>query len=571
MNLLFQYTMKYIKPLLKIQLGVFILVLINLGMNLSQPLLIKKIIDAYQSETLVMSSISLLYITFFVLLLLEFLTSIIRDKFINKARGVLQFKLRNDIYSKSLKIAKPYSSGKIISSIYQDVDAVVGLFNVAIVCIIADFILILFTMGILFTLNWKLATLSICMICIYLLLFYLSRKKIYNLNMVYKEQIGEMTETLQTGINQKFLSIKFNRQKHSCAMFSREQSKVVRLSMKLFDQQTFLFNCSNFFVNFFPLLLLLFGGYILMKGDITLGTLIAFSTYIVKLLQPVSRLTQINVAVQSALSSANRILAFLELDEKWKGTYKLNTLQSKISFSDVSYSYSTNNVVLDSISFEILKNDMVAIVGKSGAGKSTILKLLTKEISPVSGLVEYDGHNLENIGRNSFYNKISIVNQEEQLLPATIYENIAYGSKNATREDIERVSKEVGLHEFIISLPSGYDTFVTPVSMDLSVGQKQRIAIARALIHQAEILIFDEMTSAVDAYTESTILELLKKMKGRFTIILIAHKFQNVIFADNILVLDQGSIIEEGNHIQLMEQNGLYSQFYKKQRTNLIV
>jgi ABC-type multidrug transport system fused ATPase/permease subunit len=567
---MFNFVRKYVKPLLKVQIGVFILILINLGLNLSQPLVMKKLIDAYENKLLSLSNSLVLCSIFLVLILLEFLTGTMRDIFINKVRGLLQFKLRNDVYHKSLKIPKYHSSGKIISMIYQDVDAVVGLLNIAMISIVTDCILIVFTIGILFTFNWKLAVVSLFIIPIYFMLFHLSRKKIYNLNMAYKEQMGEMTETLQTGINQKFLAIKFNRQKHSSAMFCREQSKVIRLALKLFNQQSFLYNCSNFLTNLFPFLLLLLGGYLLVQGSITLGTLIAFSTYIVKMLQPISRLTQINVAIQSALSSAQRLFTFLKEDERWEGTYKFDTFNSSISVKDVSYSYNQKNVVVDSISFDVYKNEMVAIVGKSGSGKSTLLKLLTGEISPTSGEIEYDSKNIMDISKGSFYNKIAIVNQEEEIIPGTMYENIAYGCKITSRKKVEEISKKVGLHNFICSLPKGYETFIKPGILELSVGQKQRIAIARALIHQAEILIFDEMTSALDAQTESIILELLKDIKGKYTIVLIAHKFQNVVFADEIIVLNEGNIVEKGNHTQLMMQDGLYSQLYNKQQSNLM-
>ncbi|MES5845907.1 MULTISPECIES: ABC transporter ATP-binding protein [unclassified Bacillus cereus group] len=565
------FVKKYAKPLLTLQIGVFILILVNLGVNLAQPLIIKKVIDAYESKILSLISAAGLCSIFLALVLCEFITGSMRDILINKTRGLLQFKLRNDIYQKSLRVSNKHSSGKITSMIYQDVDAVVGLLNIAIISIVTDCILIVFTLGILFTFSWKLAIVSILIIPIYFMLFYLSRKRIYNLNMIYKEQIGQMTETLQTGIQQKFLATKFNRQKNSGAMFCREQAQTVRLSLKLYNQQSFLYNCSNFLTNVFPFLLLIFGGYLLVQGSITLGTLIAFSTYIVKLLQPVSRLTQINVAIQSALSSVHRLYYFLNDNENWKGTHEFDTLNSGISVKDVSYTYDGENVVLNSINFDVDKNNMVAIVGKSGSGKSTLLKLLTGELNPTSGVVEYSGLKVTDIRKESFYNKIAIVNQEEEVIPGTIYENIAYGCKVTSIKNVEEVARKVGLHDFICSLSKGYNTYIKPGSIELSVGQKQRIAIARALIHQAEILIFDEMTSALDAQTESIILELLKDIKKRYTIILIAHKFQNVIFADEIFVLDNGIIVEKGNHEQLMNNKGIYFELYNKQQANLMV
>ncbi|WP_223263979.1 ATP-binding cassette domain-containing protein [Paenibacillus sp. IHB B 3084] len=209
---------------------------------------------------------------------------------------------------------------------------------------------------------------------------------------------------------------------------------------------------------------------------------------------------------------------------------------------------------------------MLGIVGESGSGKTTIVKLLTGEVIPTQGEILYGDYRLHDLNKSSFYKNIAVVTQEELLTTGTIFENIAFGNKNATLYEVVDISKKVGLHDYISSLPEKYDTYIASEKYDLSVGQKQRLAIARALLHNAPVLIFDELTSALDAETESLILHLLNELKGKRTIIIIAHKFQTVIHADHILVVQNGQIIEQGSHADLMSYSSIYSNSYMKQK-----
>lgn len=565
-----QLIKKYIRPLLPMQIGVIIIISLNVTLMLFQPILMKKIIDAYSLGTLSLTEIGYFGVFFLVLLFGGFITGFYRDLLIFKTRILLQFRLRNDIYAHNLKLSYKQPSGKIISMIYNDVDAFTGLLNQAFIAMFTDLLTIIATIFILYLMNWKLATISLFFVPIYFLVYSISKKRIFNLNKKSKKQFENLTEVLQLGLKQKWTSIRFNRQKYSCSLFCREQINLIRTLKKLFIQEAFLGGVSNFLSGFIPVLLLLVGGLLLISKEITLGTLVAFSTYIVKFLQPVSRLTQLNVGIQSAVASAERILDFFSQKDEWPGYKKLDVFNDMISVENLVFSYGDGKNIFNNLTFKIEKNEMIAIVGESGSGKSTLVKLLSGEIWPLKGSIYYDQNKVHSLAKNSFYNKIAVVTQEELLIAGTIFENIAFGNKKATFSEVIEICEKLGLHSFISSLPQQYNTYIIPEKNELSVGQKQRIATARALIHNADILIFDEITSALDAETESVVLQLLSTLKGKCTIIVIAHKFQNVIHADRIFVLQNGQIVEQGNHAQLLSQNKLYANLYNKQKEILL-
>ncbi|KYG95463.1 ABC transporter ATP-binding protein [Paenibacillus jamilae] len=563
---MFQLIRKYIKPLLALQITVLCIIIINILFMIYQPILMQRLIDSYNTETLSAKEISYLGSLFLLLLVGGGFTGALRDSVIFKIKNLLQFRLRNDIYQQNLNLRSHQPTGKIISLLYNDVEALTGLLNQAFIAMFTDCLTIVATVVVLYFMNWKLATVSLIFIPIYFFLYYNSKKKVYQLNVAYKKQYENMTETLQLGLKQKWTAIRFNRQKYISALFCREQILLVRILKKLFARELLLGIISNFLSGFSPLLLLVIGGFLLIYGEITLGTLIAFSTYIVKLLQPVSRLSQLNVGVQSAVASAERILNFFNLNDVWNDTKIEEFMGNGIYVKNVSFSYNNLTPVLDDISFEIKKNQMLGIVGESGSGKTTIVKLLTGEVIPTKGEIYYGDNRLHDLNKNYFYKNIAVVTQEELLTTGTIFDNIAFGNKNATLDEVVNISKKVGLHDYISSLPEKYNTYIVSEKYDLSVGQKQRLAIARALLHNAPVLIFDELTSALDAETESLILHLLNELKGKRTIIIIAHKFQTVIHADHILVVQNGQIVEQGSHADLMSYSSTYSNSYRKQK-----
>ena len=305
------------------------------------------------------------------------------------------------------------------------------------------------------------------------------------------------------------------------------------------------------------------GGLLAMNGKILTSDIVGFFVYLSLFYQPLAVLARLVEDVQTSLAGARRVAEVLDSKseiEESPDAYDLSSVEGNISFEHVSFDYINGEHVLKDISFTAKKGQMIAIVGPTGVGKTTIVSLLERFYDPLSGKITIDGHNLKDITLHSLRNNISLVLQDVFLFNGTIEENIAYGVENYTRENVVDAAKTAYADEFISKMPNGYDTVVGERGVRLSGGQKQRIAIARAVLRNTPILILDEATSSVDTETESNIQEAVEKLMGNRTIIVIAHRLTTVMKADNIIVLEKGSIVEQGTHKELFEKGGLYAK-----------
>jgi ATP-binding cassette subfamily B protein len=311
-----------------------------------------------------------------------------------------------------------------------------------------------------------------------------------------------------------------------------------------------------------------YGGHLVIQGQLTLGELVAFSAYLGQLVQPVRRLGMIIPALAMAAASGERIFGILDTHSEVKdgpGAVPLPPIRGQVRFENVSFSYFGRHTVLSSLNFEVLPGQIVALLGATGSGKSTIINLIPRFYDPTEGCITLDGHDLREVTLNSLRDQIGIVLQETTLFAASVRENITFGSPGATESEILAAARAAQAHDFILSMPQGYDTPVGERGVTLSGGQKQRIAIARALLKDPRVLILDDATSSVDTETERQIqLALQQLMKGR-TSFVIAQRLSTVRAANLILVLDRGRIVASGTHQQLLRTSGLYAEIYHRQ------
>jgi len=309
---------------------------------------------------------------------------------------------------------------------------------------------------------------------------------------------------------------------------------------------------------------LIYGGYLVIEGQLDVG---AYSTLIFltqRLLLPFVNMAEIMINFRRVMASAARLLPLLQLPLEVSSTTSFR-LQGKITFSLVSFGYEQHNLILNQLSFTILPGQTVAFVGATGAGKSTLIKLLLGFYLPTVGKISFDAQELSSLSLPALRRQIGFVSQEPFLFEGTIAENISYGFPAATQQQIIQAAKNAAAHEFIIRLPKGYDTWIEERGQVLSVGQKQRLTIARALIRNPSILILDEATSAVDNATELAIQQSLAQISQGRTTLLIAHRLSTVKQADQIFVLKQGEIVECGTHLNLLQQDGFYANLWKLQ------
>jgi ATP-binding cassette subfamily B protein/subfamily B ATP-binding cassette protein MsbA len=310
------------------------------------------------------------------------------------------------------------------------------------------------------------------------------------------------------------------------------------------------------------------GGVHVLEEQLTVGSLLVFIAYLGSLYGPLESLMYTSMTINDAAGSGRRVMEVLDTEQEVEDNsdaIDLNSVQGHLKFENVTFGYETTHPILRGVSFEAHPGQTIAIVGPTGAGKSTLVSLIPRFFNPWSGTITIDGYNIRNVKLKSLRNQVGIVLQEPFLFPLSIADNIAYGRPHATREEIGEAARAANAHQFIEKLPEGYDTVIGERGATLSGGERQRLSIARALLKNAPILILDEPTSALDAQTEGMLLEALERlMKGRTTFI-IAHRLSTIRKADQILVLENGQIVEQGSHNELIENNGLYLTFHQIQ------
>jgi subfamily B ATP-binding cassette protein MsbA len=306
----------------------------------------------------------------------------------------------------------------------------------------------------------------------------------------------------------------------------------------------------------------------LIAGRITLGALVAFVSYLASLYTPVRTLARLSNQAQATGASAERLRDLLAPDpgpREAPGALALPRAQGRIAFEGVGFAYRPGRPVLTDVSFEVRPGEMVALVGPSGAGKSTLVKLLLRLYDPTRGRIVLDGHDLRELTFRSLRGQVALVLQDPYIFDGTVKENLRYGRLDATDADLERAARLANAHDFVTALPHGYDTDVGAKGVRLSGGQQQRLAIARALVRDAPILVLDEATSSLDSESEYLIQQALERLTARRTTLVIAHRLSTVRRADRIVVLDEGRVVESGPHDALLAQGGLYRRLYERQ------
>ena len=319
------------------------------------------------------------------------------------------------------------------------------------------------------------------------------------------------------------------------------------------------------------ILLLWIGGQeVFVYNNLDPDSFIKFIVYLFAMLQPIKSLAGVNISIQSSIASAQRAFSILNFPKQidTKDAIEIKKFNSTIKFNDVDFSYNNNTKILNNINFTIPKGQVYAIVGKSGSGKSTLVNLLPRFYEISDGDILLDDKSISNVKISSLRKMIGIVSQDTFLFNTTIAENISYGQNNKTKEDIINVAKSANAHEFIMNLDSGYETIIGERGVKLSGGQKQRISIARALLKNPSILIFDEATSSLDTESENEVQKAIENLLIDRTVIVIAHRLSTIINSDQIIVIDKGEIIERGSHKQLLKLDGKYKQLHDLQFKN---
>ena len=425
---------------------------------------------------------------------------------------------------------------------------------------------------IMFVVNWKLALLSVAFAP---LVVYLSVLLFKHMNKLHSKRYSRMRSMngLLTDVLGGVRVVKaFAREKEEIDRFDTRSRSLAKADQDVSVNNATLFRLVTFLFTISSSLVLGVGGWMVISGDMTYGTLITFTAYASMLLSPLTQFVEMTNWISNSSNAMQRLMEVMDAEPEVKeaeDAVRLDSLRGDIEFDGVSFSYEKNRKIIKNVSFKINAGQTVGIVGHTGAGKSTIANLLIRLYDTDSGNITIDGYNVKELTFDTLRRNIAIVSQETYLFQGTIFENIAYGKPDATRDEVVRAARISGAHDFICKLPDGYSTRIGFGYKELSGGEKQRVSIARAILRDPPILILDEATSAMDTRTERSIQEALEKLSAGRTTIMIAHRLSTLRDADFLMCLENGEINEMGTHGELIREKGIYYKLFKLQQEAL--
>ncbi len=558
---------------LKWKRGAFasILLIFATLLSLPQPLLTKYLID----DVLLKNDYNLLGIIIGILvalLVLHVLLSFLRGYHFFRFEQEIILEIQKQLFNRVLRFPKSFfdskETGYMMARVTGDVSMLRMFFSSTIVEIGTNILRFAGGITILLFLHWKLALISLLVLPLFFIISMKMGKITKRLSFHMMEKGAQVSKHLQSSLSGIDLIKSFSAEE-------RETQKItnsMKESMDVSIEQRTIGSIGQLLIGLISSLagifVLWYGAREVFAQRLTIGSLIAFNSYLAYLYGPTRFLASIHIQFQTAWAALHRVFTIFHLipeDEDDDDKKKVSKLKGEVTFSNVSFGYVPGAPVLNDITFSVKAGENFAIVGPTGVGKSTLANLVMRLYRPESGKILFDGMDAETMQIRPLRERIAIVSQEIFLFNESILDNIRYGRMEATDEEVIEAAKLSFVHEFINSLPGGYQTKVGERGVRLSVGQKQRISIARALLRDANILIFDEPTSALDALTETAIKEAIYEKSNGKTTFIIAHRLSTVLYADSIIVLSGGKIVQQGNHKELLGQKGLYREMWKEQ------
>lgn len=560
--------LKFIRPYLGRLIAAGFCTVMTAAANLYVPWIVRDVIDKVfqnkDSDLLNLISLGIVVIFFARGIFYygqSYLMNYVGESIVIDVRGIVYRKLM----TLSTHFFDTNKLGTIMSYVTNDVAALQGAMVANSIEIITETSVLIGSVGAMVYLDWKLTLFTFCTFPVVLFFMDFFGKKIRKSGHRIQQATADITSILQETLAATRVVKSFVREPYEIARFDQQNKANFYANMKSAKLMGTLSPVIEFIAALGVTAIIWFGGRSVIGGDITAGSLVAFLVYAINISNPIKRIARVLGSIQKALAAAERVFYIMDLTDtipQKPDAITLPSVEGNVEFRHVSFAYNKGETILHDVSFSAKPGQAIALVGPSGAGKSTVASLLPRFYDVTEGAIFVDGHDVRDVTLASLREQVGIVPQETNLFNDTVYNNILYGRLDATRDEVIAAAKAANTDEFIQQLPKGYNTQLGDRGVNISGGQRQRISIARAILKNPRILILDEATSALDTESERIVQEALDRLMVGRTSFVIAHRLSTIQNAAKIIVLDKGSIVEEGTHQQLMAKHGLYAHLH---------
>jgi ATP-binding cassette subfamily B protein len=561
----------YLRPYWRTTAGTYVTMLLITASALTIPQFVRWIVDhgviEQNSRLLAWSVLGLLALT-----LIKGALTFLQGRWSEVSSQGVAYDLRNAIYQKLASLSFAYhdraETGQLLSRAIQDVDRIRFLTGRAILRMIESGVLAIGTLVMLVLINPLLALLSMAAMPLLVYQGYQFGRRLRPISLALQQELAALTTRLEQNLRGARVVKAFAQEDAEIRRFAAENDQWFALSARSARLQALNTPFMDLLASVGVVVIIWYGGLLVIRDELTLGELVAFTTYLGQLVQPVRRLGMIIPAISIAAAAGERIFEILDTPsdvEDAPDAYPLPPVTGHVRFEHVGFAYFGRHRVLTDIDLEARPGQIIALLGATGSGKSSVINLIPRFYDPTEGRITVDGHDLRQVKLATLRDQIGIVLQETTLFAASIRENIAFGEPDATNGDVIAAAQAAQAHDFIMAMPEGYDTVVGERGVTLSGGQKQRIAIARALLKDPRLLILDDAMASVDTATERQIQAALARLMQGRTSFVIAQRLSTVRLADLILVLEKGRIAAKGTHQELLQTSELYARIYHGQ------